>query len=603
MIKLSLKKVLNNKPSSYNKMVLEELKDKAINAFAKATGLGFDDSSKLLENAFIKGLDADLGFPCFRIANQFGKTSDALANELAVRISKLLKDKEFSKVAAINGYVNFYYNWELLSCLILKAFNNELQSKVLKHKRLTHKKPIIVEFSSPNTNKPLHLGHVRNNCLGDAISRLLEFQGFKVLRTNLINDRGIHICKAMVAYELFGNNLTPQAIRKKPDHFVGYYYSMFNQKAKYDEHLDTKAQEMLKKWESGDKQVLKTWKRLRSWALRGLIQTYNNYGVRFDIIEYESRLYKKGKELVLDGLKRGLFFKDDSGAIVARFGNLPEKVLLRSDATSIYITQDIGLAVFRKQKYDFKSTIYVVGREQELHFKQLFKSLKLLGFDWAKDLKHLSYGMVLLKHGKMKSREGNVIEADDFLSQIQELAIQELKKRQKGHNDLSNLKNLKRRARAIALAAIKFYMLKYTPKKDFVFKPEESISFEGETGPYIQYTIARINSLLRKAIEKKVKIKSLQCYASDFKSLELGIIKQLALFRDVVNSSANTLNPAILCKYLILLAQNFNKLYQTTPFLRANNNELQNRLLIALNVKRALSKGLDLLNIPILEEM
>lgn len=612
-------------------MVLERIKTKAIKELAKITGLGFNEVLSTIEQPFIKGLDADISLPCFSIAKKLNKNPNMLAKEISNKLSEKL-GREFSKITAVNGYVNIYYNWEHLSCLVLRDINDELQSKTemgniwslknesknssSENKSLRHKKPVIVEFSSPNTNKPLHLGHIRNNCLGDAISRLLEFKGFNVLRTNLINDRGIHICKAMLGYKLFGDNLTPEKANQKPDHFIGYYYSLFNKKSGQDERLNIKAQDMLKKWELGDEKVLKLWKQLRAWALEGFMQTYNDYGVVFDVIEYESDLYKKGKQIVVEGLKKGIFHKDASGAIIARFDDLPEKVLLRADGTSVYITQDIGLAVYRKKKYDFDRMIYVVGREQELHFKQLFKILKMLGFNWANDLKHLSYGMVLLEHGKMKSREGTVIEADDFLKQIQDLAVKELEKRKALNVEQTRLntsrskprneqdtKEIEYKSKAIALAAIKFYMLKFNPKKDFVFKIEKSISFEGETGPYIQYTITRINSLLDKAVKRGIDINRLKCSSENINSLEIEIIKLLSLFKQIIDDSVKALNPSIICNYLIKLSQAFNRLYQTTPFLKADRKEMHNRLILSITVKNVLSKGLELLNIPILEEM
>ncbi len=581
--------------------IFNEVESRAIELFAKASGLDrktvLNIVKKRSEQQDKQGLDYDLAFPCFQVAKQKKIDAKTLAVQIAKKIDSEIKSSKelsrmFSKLEAVNGYVNLYYNWNSLASIVLKSLQKQFSLKP--NKDLLY----IVEFSSPNTNKPLHIGHVRNDCIGESIARIIKHQGFKVLKFNLINDRGIHICKAMLAYKLFGNNQTPEKANKKPDKFVGDFYVLFNKKAKQNPKLEQEAAKLLQLWESNDKETIKLWKKLREWSLQGLFQTYKAYNVSFDVIEFESEIYTKGKQLVLEGLEKGLFFKDDQGAVVVEFENLPRKVLLRSDGTSIYITQDLGLAVYRKQKYNFDYMIYVVASEQNLHFKQLFAILKKLGFEWADHLKHLSYGMVLLEHGKMKSREGQVIEADEFLQQMQDLAFKELKKRYQSINDE---KVMLEKAKAIALAAIKFFMLKHAPRKDFVFKPEQSITFEGETGPYVQYTIARINSLLKKAESQGIAMPK-QFSFKHFNDKELSIVKNLYSFNLVIEQAFKELDPSKICKHLIRLCQDFNSFYQTMPILKDVNNR-EKRLAIARAVRTALSYGLYLLNIPVLEEM
>ncbi|MEM4336883.1 MAG: arginine--tRNA ligase, partial [Candidatus Woesearchaeota archaeon] len=497
----------------------------------------------------------DFALPCFNFAKQLKKNPNKIAEEIASAASPT---DLISKIEAIGPYVNFFVNTTKLAEIIL------IDVLKLKHdygKSLLGKdKVVMIEFSSPNTNKPQHLGHVRNNLIGMALSNILDFAGYKTIKANLINDRGIHICKSMVAYKHFGENKEPN---KKPDHFVGDFYVLFSKKVKEMPELEEEAYDLLKKWEEGDKETTALWRKMNNWVIKGFNETYENLGVNFDVTYYESNFYDKGKKIVEEALKKGLFIKNKEGAVIApleKFG-LPDKVVLRADGTSIYVTQDIYLAKLKFEEYPLEKSIYLVGSEHTLYFQQLFAILKLLEFEFVEKCLAKTYGMVFLPEGKLKSREGIVIEADEIIKEMIELASEEIKKR---YNKLTD-KEIENRAKIIGLGALKFFMLKNEAIKDIYFIPRESISFEGETGPYIQYAYARISSLIEKygkSIDKEVNFSLLN---SEY---EKNVIKTIAKFPDVVENAAKNLEPSIVAHYLIEVAQRFTEFYHNCKILQ-----------------------------------
>lgn len=529
----------------------------------------------------------DFAFPCFALSKIHKKSPQLIAHDLAAKLSGM--DLSLLEKVLPNGpYVNFYLNKKNLSTSVL----HKIQQEQEKYGQQTYGAKIMVEFSSPNTNKPLHLGHVRNISLGDSISRILLFLGNDVTKACLINDRGIHICKSMLAYKKWGHNKSPD---KKSDFFVGEYYILFAKKATEHPELEQEAQEMLRLWESGDKETVALWKKMNQWVYAGFEETYAKLAVSFDKYYYESDIYLFGKEIAQEGLKKEIFF-DKDGAIVAplqEFG-LPDKVLVRSDGTTIYMTQDLYLALKKFQDYNLDRSIYVVGSEQNLHFQQLFAILKKLGHKSAAGCYHLSYGMVNLPEGKMKSREGTVVDADTLILELTTLAQEEIQKR---HPDLEPAL-LQNRSRQVGIAALKFHMLKVDAAKDMTYNPKESISFEGETGPYVQYTHARISSILRKhgALDFSISLSPLQ-------ERELALASQLEKFPAIVVDTASHYKPSYICRYLLDLCQEFNSYYHDVPVLKAEENVKLARLYLLACVKIVLQNGLGLLGIEAPEEM
>jgi len=476
----------------------------------------------------------------------------------------------------------------------------------------------MVEYSSPNTNKPLHLGHIRNNLLGWSVCRILEATGKRVVKTNIVNDRGIHICKSMLAWQKWGNGETPDKTGKKGDHLVGDFYVLFDQEYKkqirklVDEGLSqedaekkapliTEAQEMLRKWESGDPETISLWEMMNGWVYEGFDQTYKKLGVNFDKIYYESETYSIGRTSVIAGLDKGVFYQRDDKSVWVDLKNdgLDEKVLLRSDGTSVYITQDIGTAQLRQRDYKFDRMIYVVGNEQEYHFKVLAVILDKLGFIWAKNLYHLSYGMVELPEGKMKSREGTVVDADDLMDEMivtaREMADELGKLEGLSEEEKDNI------YRIIGLGALKYFILKVDPVKNMTFNPKESIDFNGNTGPFIQYTHARICSVKRKA----GKMESVDFASSvTISDKEKSILKLLYDFPSVVIESASVFNPAIIANYIYDLAKEFNQFYHDYPILKEADPALRSfRLLLTVMSGNVIKNGMDLLGIEVPERM
>jgi arginyl-tRNA synthetase len=545
----------------------------------------------------------DYAFPCFPLAKEFKKSPQQIAEELASKINKNIQKKKIKTIkeaVATGPFLNFFINKTSFSKKIL----TEVYKQKDKYGLGKEKKKVMVEFCSPNTNKPLHLGHVRNCVTGDAVAKILAFNGNKVTKANLVNDRGVHICKSMLAYQKFGKNKLPDI---KPDFFVGKFYVKFAQEAaksaKISEKLEKEAQLMLQKWEQGDKEVIKLWKRMNSWVYEGFGETYKALGISFDKFYYESEMYKEGKDVIMKGLKKNIFEKDDTGAVLANLEKfkLPKKVLLRSDGTTVYITQDIFLAKKKFDDYKLDKSIYVVGSEQKMHFEVLFKIMGLLGYD-NENMHHLSYGMVYLPEGKMKSREGKVVDADDLVRKMTELARFGIKER---HKDLEE-KEIDKRARMIGLGALKFYLLKIDFVKDMYYNPEESISFEGETGPYVQYTHARICSIMKKLKDVKIKIddsliKKIKYEVYDDKEQE--IIKLLSEFPKIIKDAASHLKPSLITRYLLDLSQKVNEFYHASPILKAPDDLLRARIFLVHNSKQVIKNGLALLGIDAPEEM
>jgi arginyl-tRNA synthetase len=495
---------------------------------------------------------------------------------------------------------------------------------------------VMLEYSSPNTNKPLHLGHIRNNLLGYSLSEILKANGYKVVKTNIVNDRGIHICKSMLAWLKWGEGITPETSGKKGDHLVGDFYVLFDkhykqelanlkaqglsdEEAEAQSPLMTEAREMLRKWEAGDEEVRALWNRMNSWVYEGFDETYRRLGVDFDRIYYESETYLEGKATVLDGLDRGLFYRRDDGSVWAdlRSDGLDEKVLLRSDGTSVYMTQDIGTAKLRFDDYPIDKMIYVVGNEQNYHFQVLALLLDKLGFAFGRGLVHFSYGMVELPEGKMKSREGTVVDADDLMDEMLRTAREisaEL-----GKLDALSPEEADDIIRIIALGSLKYFILKVDPRKNMTFNPKESIDFNGNTGAFIQYTYARIRSVLRKAEEEGAVTScvtdSLSLRVTDSLSLreticpslnvkETAIIQALTEYPAVVKEAADTCSPAKIANYLYDLVREFNSFYHDYSILREENADIRRmRLLLAATVAKVIKSGLSLLGIEAPERM
>ncbi len=488
---------------------------------------------------------------------------------------------------------------------------------------------VMIEYSSPNTNKPLHLGHVRNNLLGSALARIVEANGNKVVKTNIVNDRGIHICKSMLAWLKYGNGETPETSGKKGDHLIGDYYVAFDkhykaecdelaakyvadgmepdaakEKAKQEAPLIKEAHDMLVKWEQNDPEVRSLWKKMNDWVYAGFDETYKMMGVSFDKIYYESNTYLEGKDKVMEGLEKGFFYRREDGSVWANLNaeGLDEKLLLRSDGTSVYMTQDIGTAKLRFQDFPIDKMIYVVGNEQNYHFQVLSILLDKLGFKWGKDLVHFSYGMVELPNGKMKSREGTVVDADDLMAAMIEDAYSassdKLKKADLSEEEAHEV------ARKVGLGALKYFILKVDARKNMLFNPEESIDFNGNTGPFIQYTYARIASILRKASAQGIEIPAELPTGITISTKETELIQKLNQFGTAVRQSGNDYNPSGICNYCFELTKEFNQFYHDFTILGEENNDLKLfRLSLAKAVAKVVSLGMGLLGIEMPERM
>lgn len=494
----------------------------------------------------------------------------------------------------------------------------------------TEESPLVmIEYSSPNTNKPLHLGHVRNNLLGWAVAQIAEANGNRVVKTNIVNDRGIHICKSMLAWQKYGNGETPQSSGKKGDHLIGDYYVAFDKhyraevaalkaqlleegvnseeaetRAKEEAPLMVEAREMLRKWEQGDPEVRGLWRKMNEWVYAGFDETYKALGVSFDKIYYESDTYLEGKEKVEEGLEKGVFYRRPDGSVWADLtaDGLDEKLLLRSDGTSVYMTQDIGTAKLRYQDYPISKMIYVVGNEQNYHFQVLSLLLDKLGFEWGKNLVHFSYGMVELPNGKMKSREGTVVDADDLVEGMIAQARQTMD--EAGKNADMSEEEKQEVARIVGLGALKYFLLKVDARKNMVFNPEESIDFNGNTGPFIQYTYARIRSILRKAQDAGIDLPATLSTGVAISTKEEEIIQQLADFAAVVRAAGEDFSPSAIANYCYDLVKNYNQFYHEFQILREENADVRAfRLVLSQNVAKVVRLGMGLLGIEMPERM
>ncbi len=551
-------------------------------------------------------------FPLLRISRK--KPEDT-----AREIGEYLVGKVPEVVAGYNA-INGFLNLSIATSQWISLLQEIRQDPTYGFVPVTEESPLVmIEYSSPNTNKPLHLGHVRNNLLGWALANVMQANGNRVVKTNIVNDRGIHICKSMLAWLKYGNGETPETSGKKGDHLIGDYYVAFDkhyrqevsqlveqgmdeETAKQEAPLIKEAHEMLVKWENNDPEVRDLWRRMNEWVYAGFDQTYKALGVGFDKIYYESETYLEGKEKVEEGLAKGLFYRRDDNSVWADLTKegLDEKLLLRSDGTSVYMTQDIGTAKLRFQDYPIDKMIYVVGNEQNYHFQVLSILLDKLGFKWGKDLVHFSYGMVELPNGKMKSREGTVVDADDLIATMIADA------RQMSADKVNKLENITEEeaqeiARIVGMGALKYFILKVDARKNMLFNPEESIDFNGNTGPFIQYTYARIRSILRKAGDVDLAALDTDTELSD---KEIGLIQHLHGFRDTVRQAGNDYNPSCIANYCYELVKEYNQFYHDFSVLR-EPDEKKRRFRIALSaaVGQVVRNGMGLLGIEVPERM
>ena len=552
-------------------------------------------------------------FPFLRMSK---KSPEQTAQELGEYLVK--NEPAVAEFNVIKGFLNL-----TVACGCWIDLLNEINAQPeYGFTKATENSPLVmIEYSSPNTNKPLHLGHVRNNLLGYSLSKIMEANGNKVVKTNIVNDRGIHICKSMLAWQKWGNGITPEKAGKKGDHLIGDFYVLFSNKLKEEtaaleakgmtkeeaeaaSPLMQEAREMLRKWEAGDPEVRSLWKMMNDWVYAGFDESYKMMGVSFDKIYYESETYLVGKSKVLEGLKKGIFYRREDGSVWADLRNegLDEKLLLRADGTSVYMTQDIGTAKLRFDDYPINKMIYVVGNEQNYHFQVLSILLDKLGFEFGKGLVHFSYGMVELPEGKMKSREGTVVDADDLMEEMINTAreiSQELGKLDGlTHEEAEDI------ARMVGLGSLKYFILKVDPRKNMTFNPKESIDFNGNTGPFIQYTYARICSVLRKAVEQGIVLPAALPTNFEISEKEEGLIQLLANFKAIVKEAGETYSPALIANYTYDLVKEYNQFYHDFSILHEDNEQLKVfRLVLSANVAKIVKEGMGLLGIEVPERM
>lgn len=561
-------------------------------------------------------------FPFLKISKQKPEDTAQAIGELLVR--------DCPAVASFN-VVKGFLNLNIAKEAWVDLLNDIHADEKFGEKPVTEDSPLVmIEYSSPNTNKPLHLGHVRNNLLGWSLAQIMEANGNKVVKTNIVNDRGIHICKSMLAWQKWGNGETPESSGKKGDHLIGDYYVAFDKhyraelaalKSKYmaeegldEETAENKAKEesalmkearaMLVKWEQGDKEVRTLWKKMNSWVYAGFDETYKALGVSFDKIYYESDTYLEGKAKVEDGLNRGLFFRKDDNSVWADLTKegLDQKLLLRSDGTSVYMTQDIGTAEMRFKDFPIDKMIYVVGNEQNYHFQVLSILLDRLGFKWGKELVHFSYGMVELPNGKMKSREGTVVDADELIAEM----IADARKTSDELGKFDDMSEQEKQdiARIVGLGALKYFILKVDARKNMLFNPEESIDFNGNTGPFIQYTYARIRSIMRKAKAEGIKLPQQLSTNAPLNDKEIALIQKLNDYKAVVEQAGTDYSPSGIANYCYELTKDFNQFYHDYSILNANSEEEKTaRLVLAANVAKTIKNAMQLLGIEVPERM
>ena len=558
----------------------------------------------------------------------FLKMSKKGPEQTAQEIGEYLKAND-PAVAAFN-VIKGFLNLTIASATWIELLNEIQADELYGLVQVTDASPLVmIEYSSPNTNKPLHLGHVRNNLLGNALANIVAANGNKVVKTNIVNDRGIHICKSMLAWKEYGNGETPETSGKKGDHLVGDYYVSFDKhykaevkelmakftaqgmsddeakaKAEAESPLMQEAREMLVKWEAGDPEVRGLWEMMNNWVYAGFDETYKKMGVSFDKIYYESNTYLEGKEKVMEGLEKGFFYKKEDGSVWADLTaeGLDHKLLLRGDGTSVYMTQDIGTAKLRFADYPINKMIYVVGNEQNYHFQVLSILLDKLGFEWGKSLVHFSYGMVELPEGKMKSREGTVVDADDLMEEM--IATAKETSQELGKLDGLTQEEADDIARIVGLGALKYFILKVDARKNMTFNPKESIDFNGNTGPFIQYTYARIQSVLRKAAESGIVIPEQIPAGIELSEKEEGLIQMVADFAAVVKQAGEDYSPSIIANYTYDLVKEYNQFYHDYSILREENEAVKVfRIALSANVAKVVRLGMNLLGIEVPSRM
>lgn len=552
-------------------------------------------------------------FPFLRMSK---KSPEQTAQEIGDYLLK--NEPAIAEFNVIKGFLNLTVT---CACWIdlLNSINEQPNFGIVP---VTEQSPLVmIEYSSPNTNKPLHLGHVRNNLLGYSLAEIMKANGNKVVKTNIVNDRGIHICKSMLAWQKWGNGATPESTGKKGDHLIGDFYVLFDKQYKQElkeleatglskeetesrSVLMAEAREMLRKWEAGDKEVYDLWEMMNNWVYAGFNETYKMMGVDFDKIYYESQTYLEGKGKVMEGLEKGVFYRREDGSVWADLtkDGLDEKLLLRADGTSVYMTQDIGTAKLRFDDFPINKMIYVVGNEQNYHFQVLSILLDKLGFEFGKGLVHFSYGMVELPEGKMKSREGTVVDADDLMSEMIRTAheiSQEL-----GKLDEMTPAEAEDISRIVGLGSLKYFILKVDPRKNMTFNPKESIDFNGNTGPFIQYTYARICSVLRKAAEQGIALPELLPVTTKISEKEENLIQLIADYASTISEAAKECSPAFIANYIYDLVKEYNQFYHDFSILREEDPELKKfRLVLSANVAKIVKSGMSLLGIEVPERM
>ncbi|OUN63418.1 MULTISPECIES: arginine--tRNA ligase [Butyricimonas] len=561
-----------------------------------------------------KEFAGDLTVVVFPFTRYSRKSPEETAKELGEYLKQNIEEVETYNV--IKGFLNVVIS----SAYWIEVLNDVAKEEKYGYAKVPSGKTYMIEYSSPNTNKPLHLGHIRNNFLGWSVSEIQKANGHNVIMVNLVNDRGIHICKSMIAWEKFANGATPESTGTKGDHFVGDYYVRFDkeykaqikelmeqgkteEEAKKEAPILLEAQEMLRKWEAGDEKVVSLWRTMNNWVLKGFDETYKMMGISFDKVYFESQTYKKGRDLVLKGLADGVLYRKDTGSVWADLtgDGLDHKLLLRDDGTSVYMTQDIGTAYDRFNEFNMDQEIYVVGNEQNYHFQVLSLVCKKLGFDWADKIKHLSYGMVELPEGKMKSREGTVVDADDLIDEMIHTA--RTTSEELGKLDGYTKEEAEDVYRKVALGALKYFILKVDPKKTMMFNPKESIDFNGNTGPFIQYTYTRIKSVLRKAEEAGVKIVPGDIHTA-LTEKEQNLVKLIAKLPAVVKEAGDNYSPALIGNYAYELAKEFNQFYHDYSILKEENEQVRNlRLLLAQQCSVAIENAMGMLGIEMPERM
>ena len=621
--------------SKYNRMIEQLLQTKTSEAIKQLYGQDIPSGSIGLEKTK-KEIEGDFTVVVFPLSKISRKSPEATAQDIGNFLVENVK--QVREVKVIKGFLNIILKDEFWIAFLHQNQSDEAFGMNVQEEG----DPVLLEYSSPNTNKPLHLGHIRNNLLGFSLSRILQAQGNKVIRMNLVNDRGIHICKSMLAYMKWGNNETPGSAGMKSDHLIGKYYVLFDRKYKEEVKvlmedglpeeeanrnapLMIEAQEVLRKWEAKDPEIRELWLRMNEWAFEGFNETYRKLGVSFDVVQHESETYISGKELVLEGLKSGSLLQRSDGSIWADLqeDGLDEKLLLRSDGTSVYMTQDLGTAQLRYDEFHPSKMIYVVGNEQNYHFDVLKRILKKLGREWSDKLFHLSYGMVELPEGKMKSREGAVVDADDLMEEM--FSTAEETTRALGKVDAFPQEEARELFRIIGLGALKYFILKVDPKKNMLFDPKESIDFNGNTGPFIQYTYARIQSLLRKAEAGGLRIENGGAKMED-RELKIGdrdrrmesilhslssilrqekeILKLLHQFPSVVVQAGEGYSPAAIANYVYELSKEYNQFYQEIPVLKEEDkNAVLLRLKLSFFTGNVIKKAMWLLGIEVPERM